>query len=478
MGCFPVRKTVSVTRPAVVATSLSTETPTAVPLATTPLSTQTPESALATTATAVLPTASPIPTNTPEPTWPTTPVLFVREGALQRWLPQTNEVEVLVQGVDSDPVYAPNVAVFMREVVPEEEYGLIVFHIPSRTEVELLRQPAIELTNELTNVTTYLPPLKNSVTVSPNGRWLAYVLKNGETGLFTLFAHEIYISNEQVVVSEVLFSRELPMRFVWPFQDLSWPTVNKLSWNEPSGIWVANLDTTPISSRVEILASTNTVLLPSMDPADADKEPASVFTNYLRYQWSPNGRFLLAVEMFPGDVGYSIFWIIERQSNRKFQLPDSVLGPLSDAAVWLNDEQVLHYTHGGLVRIWRLTPEDENLMQLETEFMAITSETTLFETVNLLPLPNNRLRFQTRRSNYALYDLDLNTQTLTVLDSKPNLSRFLWSPDGQGVLWISYLLENGQSIRRVFYDPLTETPATNLDFVFALDSCCWYWVVE
>ena len=475
MGCLPARETVSVMRPVVVATIQSAEIVTAIPPTTTPTSTYTPEPTLANTATAVPPTPTPLPTDTPEPARPTTPILFVRDGALQRWLPQTNEVEVLVEGVDSNPVYAPNIAVFMREVVPHEEYALIVLHIPTHTEIELLRRPAVEIPNPQTDVTRYQPPLSNAITISPNGRWLVYVLQNEETGVFTLFAREIQSSDQAVTVSQVLFSRELPMHFEWPFHDLTWPTANELSWNEPSGIWVANLAATPISSKIEILASTNTVLVPPMNPADQDKAPASILTVFSPYQWSPNGHFLLATEHFPGDLSYSIFWIIERQSNRKFQLPDSVLGPLSDSAVWLNDEQVLHFTHSGLVRIWHLKSEDANMFNLETEFMALPPKSNLIETFNLLPLPNNHLRFHTWRSNYVLYDLDLTTQTLSVLGSNSDLSKFLWSPDGQAGLWISFRPENGQSVWRLFYDPLNETPATNLDAIFGLNSCCWHW---
>lgn len=245
IGCLPTQEPVAVTRPVVV-TEVPTVGGTAVPSTHTP-----PPTATQVAAATAAPTTTPFPTSTPEPAWPTTPILFVRDGALQRWLPQTNEVEMLVDGVNY-PIYAPDIAVFFRETKPQEEYALIVFHIPTRTEVELFRQPAGEIPNIRTGETRYVPP-GTPITVSENGSWLAYVLQNEETGIDTLFVHEIQTSTQEVALSQVIFSRELPMPFVWPYELLTWPTANELSWLEPDGIWITNLDATPPTAVLAIL---------------------------------------------------------------------------------------------------------------------------------------------------------------------------------------------------------------------------------
>lgn len=468
IGCLPAREPVAVTRPMVV-TALPTGTSTAVPTTNTPPPAATATQVAAATAT---PTTTPLPTNTPEPAWPTTPILFVRDNALHRWLPQTNEVELLVEGVNN-PIYAPDIVVFMREVVPEEEYALIVFHIPTRTEVEVLRQPARELQNALSGVSTYVAP-SIPITVSENGRWLAYVLQNEETSIFTLFAHKIQTSNQQIALSQKLFTRELPMRFEWPFEFLTWPTANELSWMEPSGIWIANLETTPITIGLGIFASTNTVLVPPMNPDEQDKGSIPFQTIYIPYQWSPNGRFLLAIENFPGELG-DVFQIIERDTNLAFQLPDSALGPLSDNAVWLDETRILHYRMDGMVRIWQIRSGDEQF--LADEFHAAPPGENLFQVTNLFPLPTNHVRVEDPFLG-IFYDLDLATQKLAVIGEIKNETGYrehVWSPNAQHALWIIQNFLDGDLTKSVRLDFLNGQPPADMSQIFGLDSCCWYW---
>ncbi len=457
------------TRPVVV-TEGPTVGGTAVPSTHMPLPTAT-QVAAATAA----PTTTPLPTNTPEPAWPTTPILFVRGNALQRWLPQTNEVELLVEGVDNNPVYATDVAVFMREVVPQEEYALIVFHIPTRADVEVLKQPAREIQNALSGISTYVAP-SIPITVSENGRWLAYVLQNEETGIDTLIVHKIQTSTQGVVLSQVLFSRELPMPFEWPFEFLTWPTANELSWMEPSGIWIAELETTPITIGLEIFASANTVLVPPMNPEEQDKGPIPFQTIYIPYQWSPNGRFLLAIENFPGELG-DVFQIIERDTNQTFELPDSTLGPLSDNAVWLDETRVLHYKMDGGVRIWQIPAEGEQIFTLESEFHAAPPGETLFQVTNLVPLTTNHVRVEDPFLG-IFYDLDLATQKLAVIGEINNETGYrehVWSPNAQHALWIIQNFLDGDLTKSVRLDFLNGQPPADMSQIFGLDSCCWYW---
>ncbi len=468
IGCLPTQEPVAVTRPVVV-TEVPTVGGTAVPSTHTP-----PPTATQVAAATAAPTTTPFPTSTPEPAWPTTPILFVRDGALQRWLPQTNEVEMLVDGVNY-PIYAPDIAVFFRETKPQEEYALIVFHIPTRTEVELFRQPAGEIPNIRTGETRYVPP-GTPITVSENGRWLAYVLQNEETGIDTLFVHEIQTSTQEVALSQVIFSRELPMPFVWPYELLTWPTANELSWLEPDGIWITNLDATPPTAVLAILGSTNKVQVHPMDPAEQDQEPSLVATTYRPYQWSPDGRFLLAIEYFPGEGLWNVFQIIERDTNQTFELPDSTLGPLSDNAVWLDETRVLHYKMEGWVRIWQVPVEGEQIFTLESEFHAAPPGETLFQVTNLFPLPTNHVRVEDPFSG-TFYDLDLNTQSLAVIgqNNGPNFNRYFWSPDGQYALGITYINQNNEQIRPVTLIFLQEELSVDIGHVFGRDFCCLYW---
>ena len=243
---------------------------------------------------------------------------------------------------------------------------------------------------------------------------------------------------------------------------------------EPDGIWIAKLDEMPVTSELAILASTNMARVYAMDPAKQDQGTQWAATTYIPSRWSPDGRFLLATERFPIEGWSTVFQIIERGSNNKVQLPDSALGGLSDDAVWLDETRILHFRLDGLVRIWQLPSEGEFLPLLESEFEVAIPNSDYLEARNLLPLPNNHLRFNDTTLYRRLYDLDLTMQKLLIIGDSDatGYHQHFWSPNGQYALWIA---NPNQGETQVLLDLLNGEPQVDMSQIFGLDSCCWYW---
>lgn len=448
-ACQPALETIEITpRPTLAPTVMALDT--AVP----PTATHT----------AVPPTLSPTATDTPAPTaaptavLPSASVLFVRDNALQQWIPQTGEVKTLVENVTGVITYSTDKAVFRREITPEQENALMVFHIPTQSEYELFR----------TSTTSMIAMFSISVSISPNGRWLAYMSGDSRDSV-TLTVHEITVEDQQVTVSSPVLTVVPGNGWNWPYDQLTWPTGNEISWNDQAGIWVADLTTNPIEPIVAIAPSTNSFQLRPMNPADQDKGPSTIYTIFQPHQWSEDGRYLLAVEKFPSETHSSIFRVIERNTNKYFEIPESAIGAVSDGAIWLDKTTLLHYRTSGDVRIWKIDAENDLMASLQETIPAMG-----IGYVDVLWLSGNHLRV----SNYDRL-IDLNLETGEVQELLQDMSSPLyWTPDGQHILWSDTKYVNDERQDHVFLADLNGDEPEEMDFVFGLDSCCWHWYEE
>ncbi|MCB9422788.1 MAG: PD40 domain-containing protein [Ardenticatenaceae bacterium] len=422
---------------------------TAVPPPPTPTTTTTPAPPTLEPTTTPLPTPSP----TPEPMLPTASLLFVRDNNLQQWIPRTGEVKTLTENVPRYIVYSGAIAVFVREVIPEQEYALVVFHVPTQSEVQLFKSSS----------SLNAAPFDEAISISPNGRWLAYVTGESRNSA-TLTVHEMMIDNQQLAVSEPVLTVTPGQGWNWPYDQMMWATENELSWSDKSGIWVADLSSDPITPVVAIAPSTNTFPFYSLNPADSDKEPLTVFTTFIPYQWSPDGRYLLVVEYYDE---YGEFRVIERVTNRLFIVPESGIGPVSDNAIWLDETTLLHYQAFGNLNIWQIDMENRIFIQ-----KTITAEMMGY-VVGLWSFGNH-----VRVTDYSsLFDLNLETGEVTELAQHIRWP-LSWTPDGQNVLWNETKYIDDERLDYVFLDNLNGDVPIELDSVLGLHSCCWHWYEE
>lgn len=451
-ACQPDLETIEVTlRPTLTATVLAMDTATSVA---SPTPTATPTAVPPTP----LPTATPEPTATPTPSLPSASVLFVHDNALQQWIPQTGEVKTLIENVTGVVTYSADKAVLRREITPEQENALVVFHIPTQSEYEFFR----------TSTASMMELFIGSVSISPNGRWLTYAVGDSRDSA-TLMVHEIVVEDQQVSVSPPFFTLMPGAGWNWPYDQVTWPTENELSWNDLDGIWAADLSANPIEPVVAIASSTNTHQVPSLNPPDSYNEPATMFTIYIPYLWSPDGRYLLVIELFLAEGQNSIFRVIERGTNKSFEIPESALGGVSDGAIWLDKTTLLHYRTSGDLRIWKIDAENDPMASLQETIPAME-----IGYVDALWLSGNHLLV----SNYDRL-IDLNLETGEVQELLQDMSWPLyWTPDGQHILWSDTKYVNDERQAHVFLADLNGDESEEMDSVFGLDSCCWHWYEE
>jgi hypothetical protein len=411
-----------------------------------------------------LPTATPVPSPTPTltPVLPSESIVFVRDDTLHQWSPQTNEVKLLAEYVNSRPVYSAGFAAFVRTIVPEQEYALILFHLPTQREV----------------VWATLPYQPYDISISPNGRWAAYIA-GGSWDTATIVVQEILINDQQLSLNSPILT--VAHSWKWPDRQLNWPTADELSWSNSAGIWLADLNTTPIAPIIAIQPSTNTYPMYPIYQVEGTVEPAIVNTEYQPYRWSPDGRYLLVLEHFSLTEGIdSVFWVIESGTNRSFELPESVWGPLNDEAVWLDETTLLHFRIDNTIRVWHINNAGSDPLMIHDKTIEITNiDTPSWQVRDLLALNNHHVRFSKMgRAGIALYDLNVETGELLKLTSdidQPYITLH-WSPGNQHALWNYSVSESGVYSDRIFLDDLNGDAPTDVTAILGPQSCCWYWL--
>lgn len=368
-------------------------------------------------------------------------------------MPQIGEVKTLAENVRLYAVSQSGaIVVFERELIPDEEYALVVFHIPTES--------AVELSRTLSKPT--FGPLYT--TISPNGRWLVDV--TGESrDLAVITVREMKVEGQQLTISESVLTVAPGKGWNWPYDQLMWPTENEISWSDESGIWVADLNSSPVKPVIAIAPSTNTFLFASPNPANWDDEPSPVLTKFIPYLWSPDGRYLVVEEYF---YEYGELRVIERGTNRLAEVPESAIGAVSDGAIWLDETTLIHYQASGTIHIWQIDPVKDPMITLQKTIPAVQ-----MGYVGALWSFGKHLQ----ASNYSsLFDIDL--ETGEVVEVAQDIGWPLhWSPDGQYVLWNETTFIDEERENRVFLDDLGNRPRELVD-VLGLDSCCWYWYEE
>ncbi len=400
-------------------------------------------------------TPHPTPTSTPELMLPTASLIFVSENNLQQWNPNTGEVSTLAKNIPNYMVYSGDTVVFQRDVIPDQEKALVVFHIPTQSEIELLKTSAIPTDGNFVY----------DVSISPNGRWLAYAAGESRDSV-VLTVHEMTSDNQQFVVSDPVLTVTPGLGWNWPHDQMMWATGNEISWSDESGIWVADLNSDPIEPVVAIAPSTNTFLFTSPNPADWDKEPSEVYTTFIPFQWSPNGRYLLAEEYF---YEYGELGVIERGTNRLIEIPESAIGPVSDGAIWLDESILLHYQASGTLKVWRIDSENDPMISLQKTIPAVM--TGYEEGIWTF---GNHLRIYGYSS---VFDINLETGELVELVQNIGWPLY-WSPDGQYVLWNKTNYIENERFDYMFWDNLNGDTPIELDSILGQHTCCWHWFEE
>lgn len=390
------------------------------------------------------PSPTPTPTVTPIPL-PSAHLLFRRDDQLWDWFPTTNETTLLAEGVDYTPQVAGDMVVFIRKI-EENSFVLIAYHLPTHTEKEIV----------------HLPTYPFGVELSPDGNRLALVSGQDEYApLYTIY--QFQQDQTSFTGIELVFSYQRPSRWNWPHNRLLWVSPAQLSWNDPEGIWLVELNDTNPVAQVVILPSTNQF---EMYPLTGVGGSYLTNTEYLPYHWSPDGRYLLVNEYF---YEWGQFRVIDRVTGQSFVLPDSVLGELSDAAIWINANQLVHMSIQGKIDLWEVTSQSETLMTL-------VKSTPLDRGVGYFTWPSNdspgQIRFLANYRDLGTWTFDTGELTWISKDLVGKSADFhlVWSPDGSWVVWPT------ASASGNFLINLDHLTILNLSEVLGSDDCCgWHW---
>lgn len=443
-----------------------TETPTQTPPPSATFTMRATETAVSTATPSVTPTNIPTETLPPTPSLPSASVLFVRDGTLQQWIPQTNETKVLTEGIYSWARYADDTVMFLREITPEEEYDLIAFDISTKTEFAIKRLYSKQ--SYTLDKIVFSPPSPLSISISPDHKWIAFAIFDGNQNKISLIVYRLLIDSQGVELSSPVLKPNLNNVFEAHEIHISWPKEDHISWRDQDGIWMANLDDISEMPIITIQPSTNTFPGP-VCPEDVD--PCLWGSRYLPAGWSPDGRYSLILD-YRYEEG--VWNVIEADTNRAFEFVDSYSGVGGDSFQWIDSETIMQLNSKRQLRIWRINPEEEPFVSLENEYQLSSDIGSDF--YGIVMMPNNHVRFSASALSgppaNAFYDVDLNTGKLLKLS--PDVSQrevaIAWSPDKQHVLSRETFINDS-----MYLFDLNGSQPIDVKLIFGSDSCCWFW---
>ena len=359
-------------------------------------------------------TATPTPTLTPTPIpLPSAHLLFRRDDQLWDWFPTTNETTLLAEDVERVLQAEGDVLVFIREIPTESSFSLVVYHLPTHIEQEIIRLPAYPF----------------DVQLSPDGVRLGLVAnQGGDYPLFTVYL--LQYDQTTFLGAELIFSYQSDSQWIWPYDYLLWATPTQFSWNDPEGILLVDLNETNPSPQVVISPSNNQYVMPSLTPFG---ESSLEYTKYTSGHWSPDGRYLLVVEYFFEE---GQFRVIDRITGNSFVLPGLGVGEISDEALWINETQLVYLDLQGEISLWETTPESETLMT-KVKSTPLPELTNWWVEVLWLD-SNSQLCFRYKSNALMVWDtVSGELFLLKELDTIPIISEIVWSPDRNWILVVA-----------------------------------------
>lgn len=467
-GCATNDPTMTPTAVAVLAVDTAVSTSTPIP-SHTPQPTVTPEPSQTPTATPTLPPTS---TATPAFSMPSSPIIFVRGHALQQWNPQTNEFSILTEGVYSWVTYSNNIALFLREVTPEKEFDLIAFHIPTQNETVVTRLQSRQ--SFAPDNIVYSPPPQPSISISPDGKWLAYITDIGIENTPTIFVHQIQFDIQGISVSSSTFNYA-PAKF-WALDaiNFSWPANNKLSWRDSSGIWLVDLNEPLKPPNIAIQPSTNTEIIPA-PLCEGSENSCTQNTSYFPVVWSPDGYYLLVIE---SALTFAENWqVIEANSNQSYKFSGSYTGIGGDNFIWLDTTKILQLNSDRQAQVWHINSNENPFVSLGNTYQLPNSVGNDFRGITLMPDGHIRFSASKLSENAANAFYDFNPDNGELIKLSPDVPQrevtVSWSPNKQHVFSRSSFPES----TNLLFD-LNGSEPIDINSILGTDWCCLYWLEE
>lgn len=283
----------------------------------------------------------------------------------------------------------------------------------------------------------------SSYKFSPNGEWLAYTTLEEEKNDSSLYSFNlINLSNDAFHSLPLWYCTDHPWygncrtEFVWANDNRS------IVWNGSEGLWMTHL-----GEDLDLL--TQHQLYPTR----------FVFTRFTPVEWSPQGRYLLALQ---DDLDGSIYVVLDTETKRMDYIPFATigLGDVSNLIEWLPDGRLIQFLnpmyHFGehQVAIYTMSANGEEILQkvqradLPLEFTKIEDDVFSEYVVSFNLNDSIATLILDTASLYGGGDVNLVLRTLSMqsfsmsepiplvtLEETSDSRDVFWTEDGNWALW-------------------------------------------
>lgn len=270
--------------------------------------------------------------------------LFMADGKLKLWDHFTQRIETLAEDVVEYSVNQSGQRIALLENKSIAANG-----------VALYRVALLDL--ETGQTSTIIPETARiyGLTISPDGRWIAYTSQENGGSIYTQPVDGDAQSNK---IGECVVEHELRC-----ISKITWsPDSSSLLWSDEGGIWLSDLKET----------SPQLVLADKLPIQDPQGETNDVQMTYQQLSWSPSGRYALAVV---SPVASEVRWqgIVDTSTNRLAQIPDTYeYKEQFTSASWMPDGELIvaHRSdaqagQAPLLELWSVLPTRDELLKLE-----------------------------------------------------------------------------------------------------------------
>ena len=281
--------------------------------------------------------------------------LFIADGKLKLWDHFSQRINTLAEDVVEYSVSQNGQKIAILQSKDIAANGVALYHLAL-------------LDMETSQTTTVIPETARiyGVSISPDGRWIAYTSQeNGGT----IYTQPLEEDAQARKMGECVHEHELQC-----ISKVTWsPDSSELLWSDERGVWISDLKQD----------APQLVLPQKLQIQDPQGETNEVQMTYEQLRWSPLGRYALAVV---SPIASEVRWqgIVDTLTNRLAQVPDTYeFKEQSTSATWMpNGELVVAHRSDSqseqppFLELWSVLPTRDELLKLEGTFDLPTDSIT------------------------------------------------------------------------------------------------------